>query len=197
MHGRGRKKFRRRAQLGIVLRDDLGERIGEAAGLVDRRRGMRLCYGPPKRVGERAVDPLRVGEMIERLRLVEAPHLHRPFHRLAAAADGKHTVFRSRDRHGAAVDCGRVRVVYLELGRASGLAPVERRIIEERKAHGALDLEGALAGQKYRRRMGIDSLDRRAAVGCGVAKKVDHRLLRGIGRVHPCPRVDANIDWTK
>ena len=192
----GRKKFRRRAQLGIVLRDDLGERVGEAGGLVDRRRRVRLRHRPPERVGERAVDLLRVGQMIERLRLVEAPHLHRPFHRLAGAADGERAVFLARDRHRAAVDRRREGSIDLDLGRAGGLAPVERRIIEERKAHRALDLEGALAGQKYRRGMGVDSLDRRAAMGCGVAKKVDHRLLRGFGRVHPCPRVDATIDRT-
>ena len=33
--------------------------------------------------------------------------------------------------------------------------------------------------------MGIDSLDRRAAMGRGVAQKIDHRLLRGFGRMHP------------
>ena len=195
-HSLRRKKVRRRAQLGIVLRDDLGERIGEAGGLVDRRRRVRACYGPPERVGERAVDPLRVGEMIERLRLVEASHLHGPFHRLADAADRKRTVFFARDRHRAAVDCRRVGSIDLNLGGAGGTAPVERGIIEEREAHGALDLEGAVTRQKYRRGMGIDTLDRHAAVGCGGAKKVDRRLLRGFARVHFCPWVAATIDRT-
>ena len=132
--------------------------------------------------------------MVERLRLVEAAHLHRPFHRLTRAADGERAVAFARDRHGAAVDCGRKRTVNLKLGRAGGLAPVKRRIVEERKPHGALDFEGAVAGQKYRRGVGIDPLDRRAAISCGVAQKFDHRLLRGSGRVHPRPRVDASID---
>ena len=180
-------------KLVVVLRDDLGELIGKAGGLVDRRRRVRACHCPPKRVGKRAIDPLRVGEMVERLRLVETPHLHRPFRRLAFAADGERAVFVARDRHHATIDRRRVRTVHLDLGRAGGLAPVERRIIEERKAHGALDLEGAVAGQKYRRRMGINSLDRRAAMGCGPPEKIDHCLLRGFGRAHLCLRVSATI----
>src|SRR5665647_1269856 len=91
----------------------------------------------------------------------------------------------ARDRHRAAVDCRRIGMIDLELGHAGGLAFGQGGIIEERKAHGALDLESAAAGQEYRRGMGIDPLDRRAAMGCGVAKKIDHRLLRGSGRAHP------------
>ena len=184
-HRPGREKFGRRAQLNIVLGDDLAKRMGEIGGLGDRRRRVRARHGPPERVGERVVDPPRRSQMIERLHLVETPHLHRPFHRCALAADGQRAVVRARDRHRAAVDCRRIGMIDLELGHAGGLAFGQGGIIEERKAHGALDLESAAAGQEYRRGMGIDPLDRRAAMGCGVAKKIDHRLLRGSGRAHP------------
>ncbi len=50
--------------------------------------------GASERVGERGVDSFRLGQMIERLRLIEAPHLHRPFHRLTRAADGEGAVRR-------------------------------------------------------------------------------------------------------
>ena len=91
-HRLRRKQFGRRAQLGIVLRDDLGELIGKAGGLDDRRRRVRARHRAPERVGERGVDPSGLGQMIERLRLVEAPHLDRPFHRLTRAADGERAV---------------------------------------------------------------------------------------------------------
>src|ERR1019366_7271557 len=74
------------------------------------------------RVGAHVVDPPRLGQMIERLRLVETPHLHRPFYRLTLTADGEHAVFRARDRHRAAVDCRRIGMIDLELGHAGGLA---------------------------------------------------------------------------
>ena len=60
--------------------------------------------------------------MVESLRLVEAGHLDRPFHRRALAADGEVAVGLTRDRHDAAVDGGRIGAVDRDLGGAGGLA---------------------------------------------------------------------------
>ena len=49
------------------------------------------------------------------------------------------------------------------------LAFLERGIIEEREFHRALDLEHAVAGEKYRRPMGVDSLHAGAAMNFRVA----------------------------
>ena len=51
------------------------------------RFGVRRGDGAAERVGQRLVD--FAGEVVERARLVEAPHLDRPFDRRARAADGK------------------------------------------------------------------------------------------------------------
>src|SRR5947207_3903010 len=60
---------------------------------------------------------------------------------------------------------------------AGGLALGKRRIIEEWEAHGALDFEGALAGQKHRGRVRVDALDRSAPMRCLVGKECKHLLL--------------------
>ena len=170
--------------------------IDKSGGLVDRRRRVRARHRPGERVGERTVDAARRGQMVERLRLVEAPHLHRPFHRLAVAADGERAVFLARDRHRAAINRRRIRSIDLDLGRAGGLALLKRRIIEERKAHGALDLEGAVAGQKDQCCMGVDSLDRHAAMGCGSPRKSITACCEVPAGLIACPRVAATIDRT-
>src|SRR6516164_5903496 len=115
--------------------------------------------------------------MVERLRLIKAAHLHRPFHRLACAGNGDGAVFFLGDRQHAAVYLWCERTVDLDLGLTGGLALCQCRIIEERKTHCAFDLECALARQKYRRGMGIDTFDRRTPVGGGALKKIDYRLL--------------------
>ena len=100
-----------------------------------------------ERFGQGIVD--FAGQMIERARLVEAAHLDRPFDRGAGAANGEPAVRFAGDRFDAAVDFRRVRGVHVEL-RFAGLAAFgERRVIQKGKAHGALDLERAIAGEKY------------------------------------------------
>lgn len=109
---------------------------------------MRLRHRAPERIGECIIDPSRISQMIERLRLVEAPHLDRPFHRLARTTDREVAVGSLRDHHYAPVYRGRVGAVDLYFGLAGGPAFRQRQIIKERKAHGALDLEGALRPRK-------------------------------------------------
>src|SRR3974377_2549026 len=112
--------------------------------------------------------------MVKRLRLIEAAHLRRPFHRLACAGNGKGAVFFLRDRQHAAVYLRCERAVDLDLGLAGCFALCQCRIIEGRKSHCALDLERALARQKYRRGMGIDTFARRTPVSGGGLKKNDY-----------------------
>ena len=138
---------------------------------------MRFRHRAAERVRQPLIDLAALGQMVERLGLVEAAHLHRPFDRLAAAADGK-AAGPARDRHHAAIDRRRERAVDLDLGLAGRFALLQRGIIEERKTHRALDLERALAGKEYRGRMGVDARDRRAAVGRRSGQKFHDGLLR-------------------
>ena len=179
------EQVRHRAQLVVVLRHDRGQRRDEAGVLARLRAFMRRRHRAPEGVGEAVVDAAGVGQMIERLGLVEAGHLDRPFHRLAVAADGEGAAAGARDRHDPLVDRRRERPVDLDLGLAGGLALFERGIVEKGECHRALDLEGAPAAQKHSRRMGVDPPHRLAAFGA--AEEVQHRLLRRIGLGHLAP----------
>ena len=65
----------------------------------------------------------------------------------------------------AAIDFRRVGRVDGKLGLAGLLALFERRIIEKGKAHRALDLQRAVAGEEHRGRMGVDALHLRCRHG--------------------------------
>src|SRR6185437_4450037 len=138
---------------------------GEAEAWCWRRRGVRHCGGAAKFVGKCVVDCTAGRETVERRILVEARHLDRPLDRLACTAKGKASIRLARYREHAPVDRRRVRPVDREFCLAGGLALIERREIEKRKAHRALDLEGPLARQENRRRMRVDASDLRAAMG--------------------------------
>ena len=97
------------------------------------------------------------GEAVEGFGLVETLHLERPLDRLAGAADRERAAGLTGDRHHAAVDFGRVGLIDRNLGLAGGPALFKRRIVEEGESDGALDLEHPVGGQKYRRRMSIDT----------------------------------------
>jgi hypothetical protein len=131
-----------------------------------------------QRVGERRVDASLAGQMIEGQRLVEAAHLDRPFDRLAVAPERERAVRCARDRHHPAIDFRREGPIDRDLGLASCLALRQCGEIQKWKAHRALDLEGALAGEKDRSRVGIDALDRLSAMGRRVTEQRQDRLLR-------------------
>src|SRR5215211_2334245 len=115
--------------------------------------------GACPRAGERSVNASRIREMVERARLVEARHLHRPFHRRSATVERQPAVGFARDRHDTAVDFRRIGAVDLKLGLAGRLALLDRGEIEKGKPHRALDFEHALAAEEYYGRVGIDALD--------------------------------------
>ena len=182
--GRG-KQLGRRAESGDMLLDVVGERLDPGRRRGRRGAGMRRRHRAAERVRQRRIDRARLRQTVERRILGEAAHLDRPLDRRAAAVEREAPVGRAGDRHDAAVDFGRKRPVDLELRRAGRLALLERRIVEKREAHRALDLQRPLAGQEYRSRVRIDALDRHAAMGRGRGEQREHRLL-GCGRIiHP------------
>jgi hypothetical protein len=71
-------------------------------------------------------------------------------------------------------------LVHGKLGFACVLAFRQRRIVEKRKADGALDLVGALARKKDRSRMRIDAPYRRAAMRCGIGEQRECLGLRSV-----------------
>jgi hypothetical protein len=152
-----RKQPRIFAERGIVLLDVLGEGVDPGRGL--DHRGPRMSGRDASRelVCHHKIDLPRVGEAIERLRLVEAPHVDRPLDRLAVAAERKGAVATARHRDDATVKLRRKGPVGLDLGEAGGLALRERREVEEGETDGALDLEGALAGQEHDSGVGVDA----------------------------------------
>ena len=158
------KQLGRGAQFGIVLRDDLGQLSTKPALCADRRRRMRLRHRAAERVGQRVIDARRArpDDRASASRRNGASPPPIPPARLRRRWRG--AVGRARDRHHAAIDRRRERAVDRDLGLAGALALVERGIIEERKAHRALDLERALARQEYRRGMGVDARHLRAAM---------------------------------
>src|SRR5262249_6219335 len=84
----------------------------------------------------------------------------------------------------AAVNLGRERPIDPKLRLAGALALGQRRIVQKGKAHRALDLQRAVAGEKYRGGMGIDALDHLAAMGRGVGEQRERRFL-ALAVIHP------------
>jgi len=91
----------------------------------------------------------------------------------------------------------RGRTVDLDLGLASGFTFFERGKIKKRKADCALDLEGTLARQKDRSRMGVDALDRAPAMSGGIGQQRQDWLLRVDRGVHGLPtfRLAGHAAW--
>ena len=166
-----------------VLVEEGRERRGPGLRGDHRRGRVRLGHRTAERIGEAGIKLAALRQKVERLRLVEAPHLDRPLDHRTLAVERKPPVRLARDRNHAAVDVRRERPVDGKLGLASGLAFLQGRIVEERKAHGALDLERPIARQEHRRRMRVDPANRRA-MGCGVRQKGQHLVLRGDELVH-------------
>ena len=78
------------------------------------------------------------------------------------------------------VDLRRELAIDPDLFVAGGFPLLQRRIIEEGKADGALDLQRAVAFQKNRRRMGIDAMNMRMRRGIG-QRCEDALLHAGVG----------------
>ena len=116
--------------------------------------------------------------MVERVVLVKARHLDRPFDGFAAAIQGEGAPGSARDRHDAPIKLRRKFAIDVEFCLAGGLALIQRRIIEKRVAHRALDLYGALAGQEHDRGVGLAAPYCGAAIGRRIAKQGENSILR-------------------
>src|SRR5437588_12322986 len=126
--------------------------------------------------------------MVERCILVETVHLDRPFDRRTWAAEREATAGFPRDGHHAAIDFGGEGAIDPQLRLACQLAPIEGRVIQKRKVHRPLDLEGPLTCKKNDGRVGVDALDGLAAMGRRVGKERKHRLL-GLPLIHGITRL--------
>jgi hypothetical protein len=147
---------------------------------------MGVGDGAAKRLGQAFVNLAR--NVVERLALVEAAHVDRPFDGLAAAVQREFAAAVADDGDDAAVYFGRIGCVDLEFGFARGFALFEGRIIEERKFHRPLDLEHAVPGEEYRGGVGVDALYVAAAIyvpgamGRVMGRVMGRAMRRGVSK---------------
>jgi hypothetical protein len=195
-HGRSeRRRFVRGKQRRCG--QDLGQRLLEVRAERCGRRSAVTAGGPgvggehrldqrwDDRLGERA--PL--SQPVERLVLIEALEVYRPFHHLARAAEAEPAAG-TGDRHRAAIERRRIGAVHRNLGLAGPPALLQGRKVHEGKAHRALDLVDVIAREEDGRAVGVDALDRpRDAMSCGVGEESEHLVLQVChGRSAPsCP----------
>lgn len=167
-----------RGERRLVLPDIGGERLDPRRVLDHRGARVSRRNRAGELVRESDVDAGAVGDLVERLRLVETHHVDRPLHRLALAADGEPSVGLAGDGDNAVVERRGEGAVCLDFGLAGRLALRQRGKVEKRETHLPLDLERAVAGQEHRSDMGVDALHGQPAEGRGVADKRKHVLLR-------------------
>ena len=132
----------------MIAGDHVGERLGE---LVRER-------------------PLFLTVAQHRL-LRKAAHVHRPFDRLALAAELQASLGPADDGHQAEIHVGRVRPVYLHLADGGVVARFEGREIDEAQVHALLDLVGVLPGEEDASDVRLDDVDRPFAVGRGILEE--------------------------
>ena len=100
------------------------------------------------------------GHVVEEGVLVEAGHDQEPIHRLAIAIEREGAVRVARDRDYTEVEVGGGAAIDAQLRLADPAPQLDRAEIEVGKAHRALELVCAIAGQEENRAVGIDTLDR-------------------------------------
>src|SRR5262249_22575720 len=108
----------------IVLLDVVAERGYPGTGRDYRSPRMSSCHGVCEHLDQPRVEATRVGQVIERLRIVEAMHRQHPLDRCTLAAERERTVA-SHDRHHLAVDLGCERPVGLDFFQERGFALLE------------------------------------------------------------------------
>jgi len=65
----------------------------------------------------------------------------------------------------------------VEFCLAGGLALIQRRIIEKRIAHRALDLDDTVAGEKNHGAMSVEAPDFRAAISRRIVEELENGIL--------------------
>ena len=122
--------------------------------------------------------------MIEQILLAEAFHHDEPIDRFSLAADLE-AVAGTGHRLDGEIDLGRRPAVQLQLALASLVAQGDGREIEEVELHGFLQFVRPLAGEEDMGNMGVDPLDRRAAMSLRIGEKAkDGVLIRCRAIVH-------------
>ena len=138
--------------------------------------------GSQNRVGhsrrKRWIDRRRSRDTVERLILVEPRHFDRPFDGRPRAVDFKGAVGIARDGYNAPVEFGGIASVDFQFLLAGTLALRQRRIIEERQAHGPLDLQCPIGAEKNHGSMGVDPLAAPGRAEAGTIEEVEHLLLQ-------------------
>src|SRR4029450_4961523 len=107
-------------------------------------------------VNQIAIRRTCLHEMVEGPALVETRHFDGVFNRGAVPANTQRSVGAPRNRDDATVDLGSEVPVYADLLLAGGFSLCQRRVIQEGKGHGSLDLQCAVTLKKTRRGMRID-----------------------------------------
>ena len=121
-------------------------------------------------------------DTVERLLLIEPHHFDRPFDRGTRSVDFKSPVGIARNSNNAAVELRRIAGVDLQFLLAGALALLQRRIVEEGQPNGALDLQCAVAAEKYHGGMGVDALAALCRTKAGPIEEIEHALLIDLGR---------------
>ena len=177
---RGVEQFRARPERRLVPVDIGCERRDPGCRLDHRNAPVARRHGAREPVRERKVDGAGVRKVVEGLGFVETPHFHGPFDACAAARECQGAIALPRNANHAKVERGCESAIDLELRLASRTPLRQRREIEKRIANRALDLEGAITGQKHRRRMGIDAPHRRTPMGRRIGQEGEYLGLAAI-----------------
>ena len=121
--------------------------------------------------------------MVECLVLIKADHFDGPFHRRAGTVQDKAAIRFTGDCDNTTVKPRRKPPIDFKLGCASGFAFFQRRVIQKRKLDGALNLEGALAYEKYDSSVGVTAPDRDVSKRGRRAQQLENRILRACLRL--------------
>ncbi len=169
--------FAQNADIGL---DQRRHRGAAAALAADLRLFVELHYMRCERQHQRRGEAAGSGDVLQQQRLLEAPHHHDPVERLAFAGPVEGAVRPAHDRPDLQVELRCGAPVQRQFRGTGGAAPRDGGKIGIRVFDRALQLVGAVAGEKHDRDMRLDRLDRpdHAAIRRRLAQKGDDLALR-------------------
>jgi hypothetical protein len=133
-------------------------------------------FGEPRDDGK--IELALLGKMVERLRLVEAAQMNRPFDNVTVRSTKRQPARTAPDRHCAEIEVRRIGFVDGDLVLAGGAALFQRRKIHERKEDRPLYLVGVGAGEKNDGAMRVDPRNRSLkSIGRGIGEKGEDLAL--------------------
>ncbi len=137
-----------------------------------RRIPMEGGDGLGQAVAALAVQFAPPGQLVEQGVLIEAAHLHRPIHHLAAAIQFETAPYPAGQGTDTEIEIGRGAAVDLQLRLTGRLARRQRGEVEKRQVDRLLQLEDTVTGQEQGGNMGVDALHRRTAMAARIGKEV-------------------------